>query len=225
MSVRFDIDQRGLQRAMARYAATRNKSDADVVNKAMRYLLPFAARRVKDKTPGEMHIKRDLMAGARSRINGPKRSVWSNTKAAAIMAARLRKRGQLVAVNPRIGPQPSAKIAKLVRSDFFVLVRTLVAAKQRSAHYLRAGFIPAFRAFAIPFIGAGKQRRFKGRSVGIKAKPSISGIAEAFAANRREGAFKIAPQAFHQAVRDVRRQFLGWLRADLRNEATRAGFF
>lgn len=225
MSVKFTMDTRGLQRAMATYGIRRRKSDADVVNKAMRYILPFAAKRVRDKTPGEVHIKRDLMTGARSVIGGPKRSQYSNTRAAAIVASRLRKRGQLIQLIAAIGPRPSEKISKRVNSEFFQKVRELVYAKQRSAHYLRAGFIPAFRAFNIPFRGAGKQRRFKGRSKGIKAVPSLRGVAEAFATNQREGAFKIAPRAFYEAVRDTRRQFLRWLRADMQADAKRSGFF
>jgi len=225
MSVQFSIDDRGLKRALTTYAVTRRKSDADVVNKAMRYWLPFAARRVKDKTPGEAHIKRDLMTGARSRITGPRRSIWSNTRAAAIVASRLRERGQLVAISPKIGPQLNAKLAKAVRADFFDKVRALVAAKQRSAHYLRAGFIPAFRVFNVPFRGIGKQRRFKGLSKGIQAKPSLTGTVQAFATNQREGAFKIAPNAFRHALRDVQRQFLRWLRADVENTAKRSGFY
>ncbi len=225
MSVSFDIDTRGLNRAITTYIVKRGKSDADAVNKAMRYILPFAAKRVKDKTPGELHIKRELMTGARSIIGGPRRSQYSNTKAAAIVAVRLRRAGQLVALAPKIGPQANGKITKQVNSAFFEKVRALVYAKQRSAHYLRAGFIPAFRAFNIPFRGAGKQRRFKGMSVGLKARPSLTGIAEAFAANRREGAFKIAPRAFHEAVRDTRRLFLRWVSEDMGRDAKRSGFY
>ena len=61
MSVQFSIDQAGFHRAMATYAMRRNKTDADVVNKAMRYLLPFAAKRVKDKTPPERRILNALL--------------------------------------------------------------------------------------------------------------------------------------------------------------------
>jgi hypothetical protein len=225
MSVSFTVDQRGLQRAMTTYAVTRRKSDADVVNKAMRYVLPFAAKKVRDKTPGEMHIKMQLMTGARSVIGGPKRSQYSNTLAAAIIASRLRKRGQLIALSPKIGPQVNGKLKKSINREFFDKVRTFVDAKKRSAHYLRAGFIPAFRVFNVPFRGAGKQRHFKGMSRGLKARPSLAGVAEAFAANRREGAYKIAPNAFRQAVRETRHLFLKWLREDVRRDAIRSGFY
>lgn len=225
MSVSITVDTRGLERAMATYARTRRKGDSEVVNKAMRYILPAAARRVKDKTPGEMHIKHDLMQGANSIIGGPRRSIYSNTKAAAITAARLRKRGQLIHLSPRTGPQASDKIKKSVNAQFFEKVRDLVNAKMRSAHYLRAGFIPAFRVFNVPFRGTGKQRRFKGVSKGIKAVPSLRGVAEAYATNQREGAFKIAPRAFHEAIRDVRRLFLRWLKDDMERDARRSGFY
>ena len=225
MSVSFQIDTRVLQKAMADYAIRRRKSDAEVVNKAMRYVLPFAAKRVKDKTPGEAHIKRDLMTGARSVIGGPKRSQYSNTRAAAITASRLRERGQLIAVSPKTGPRVSDKIAKRLNSQFFEIVRALVYAKQRSAHYLRAGFIPAFLVFNVPFRGVGKQHRFKGRSKGIKAKPSLTGKVEAFATNQREGAYKIAPNAFREALHDVKRLFLKWIDEDIKRDGKRSGFF
>lgn len=225
MSVKFEIDTRGLNRALTTYTVTRRKSDADVVNKAMRYILPFAAKKVRDKTPGEMHIKMQLMTGARSVIGGPKRSQYSNTLAAAIIASRLRKRGQLISLSPKIGPQVNGKLRKSINREFFDKVRTFVDAKKRSAHYLRAGFIPAFRVFNVPFRGAGKQRHFKGMSRGLKARPSLTGVAEAFAANRREGAYKIAPNAFRQAVRETRHLFLKWLREDVRRDAIRSGFY
>jgi hypothetical protein len=69
------------------------------------------------------------------------------------------------------------------------------------------------------------QNRFKGKSRGIKATPSLTGTVEAFATNQREGAFKIAPNAFRHALRDVQRQFLRWLRADVENTAKRSGFY
>ena len=50
MSVQVKIDTRALEKAMADYAKMKKKSDASVVNKAMRFWLPFAGSRVKDKT-------------------------------------------------------------------------------------------------------------------------------------------------------------------------------
>lgn len=222
MSVRFDIDQRGLQRAMARYAATRNRSDADVVNRAMRYLLPFAARRVKDKTPGAGKIRRELTGRSRRIGRGKSdRDALANTLAASIVAARMRKKGPVVF--PRRQDADATDLRRI--GDFYDRVRSFVNARVRSANFLRAGFIPAFRQFNVPGRAPSGQVHFKGRSKGIKATPSLTGVVEAFASNRREGAFKIAPRAFHEAVRDVRRQFLRWLRADLRNDATRSGFY
>lgn len=213
MSVSFTIDQRGLQRAMTSYAVTRRKSDADVVNKAMRYALPFAAKRVKDKTPGPVKITRDLRAVARNPIASKfprRRGAWSGTLAAGIIAERLKARG---------------KLSRKITPNFWEIVDTFVAAKLRSANFLRAGFIPAFRQFNVPNRGVNGQQHFKGRSRGIKAKPSLTGIAEAFATNQREGAFKIAPYAFRHAFRDTRRLFLKWLREDVRRDAIRSGFY
>jgi hypothetical protein len=59
----------------------------------------------------------------------------------------------------------------------------------------------------------------------LAAKPSLTGTVEAFATNQREGAFKIAPNAFRHAIRDVQRQFLRWLRADVEGTARRSGFY
>lgn len=223
MSVSFTVDQRGLQRAMTSYAVTRRKSDADVVNKAMRYVLPFAAKRVKDKTPGGMRIRRELTHGAKRIGRGKKdRDALANTVAAAIIAGRLRKKNP-GAVLPRRKDADAIDLGRI--NDFYLRVRTFVNAKIRSANFLRAGFIPAFRKFDVPNRGVQGQQHFKGRSRGIKAKPSLTGIAEAFATKQREGAFKIAPNAFQQAVRDTRRIFLKWLREDVRRDAIRSGFY
>lgn len=212
MSVQFSIDQRGLQRALTTYAVTRRKSDADVVNKAMRYVLPAAARRVKDKTRGVVKVRRELRARARNPIASKfkrGKGSWAGTLAAAIIAARLKKRGVLGKQTP----------------DFWEMVDRFADAKMRSVNYLRAGFIPAFRHFHVPNLKAPGHTHFKGRSKGIKAVPSLTGVAEAFATNQREGAFKIAPRAFHEAVRDVQRLFLRWLRSDVEATAKRSGFY
>ncbi len=215
MSVQFTIDDRGLKRAMTTYAVMRGKSDADVVNKAMRYWLPFAAKRVKQKTPGEGKILRDLRKPPRNPIGRRfKRGKdhFGGTLAAAIIAERLKQRGLLSKKHT-----PGAV--------FWQKVENLVGAKQNSAHFLRAGFIPAFRHFNVPDRGApNKQKYFKGYSKGIKAVPSLTGTVEAFATNQREGAFKIAPNAFRHSIRDVQRQFLRWLRADVEGTAKRSGF-
>jgi hypothetical protein len=223
MSVSFSIDQRGLQRAMTTYAVRRRKSDADVVNKAMRYVLPAAARRVKDKTPGGIRIRREL-TGRAKRIGRGKsdRDALANTVAAAIVAGTLRKKNPN-AVLPRRKDADAIDMGRI--NDFYERVRRLVNAKVRSANFLRAGFIPAFRQFMVPNRGVPGQQRFKGRSKGIKALPSLLGVAEAYATNQREGAFKIAPRAFHEAVRDTRRLFLKWIKDDMNAEAKRSGFY
>jgi hypothetical protein len=222
MSVQFSIDDRGLRRAMTAYAVTRRKSDADVVNKAMRYWLPFAARRVKDKTPGPAKIRRELTKTANkiSRGRNKSRDQLVNTVAAALIAARMRKKG---AILPRRKDADAIDLKRI--NDFYTRVRLFVNARVRSANYLRAGFIPAFRQFNVPGRGVPGQNRFKGQSRGIKAKPSLTGQVEAFATNQREGAFKIAPNAFRHAIRDVQRQFLRWLRADVEGTARRSGFY
>jgi hypothetical protein len=221
MSVQFSIDDRGLRRAMTTYAVMRNKSDADVVNKAMRYWLPFAAKRVKDKTPGAPKIRRELTKTANkiSRGRKKKQEQLANTLAAALIASRLRKKGQIL---PR--RQDADRIDMQRINDFYERVRRFVAARVRSANYLRAGFIPAFRQFSVPNRGVPGQNRFKGQSRGIKAVPSLTKTVVAFATNQREGAFKIAPNAFRHSIRDVQRQFLRWLRADVEGTAKRSGF-
>lgn len=223
MSVQFSMDTRGLERALGTYAVRRRKSDADVVNKAMRYLLPFAARRVAVKTPGGSAIRRELVGrpGRVSRGKGKARDQLANTLAAAIIAGRMRKKGQVTF--PRRKDADQTDLQRI--GDFYDRVRRFVNARIRSANFLRAGFIPAFRKFNVPNKSPKGQTRFKGRSKGIKAIPSLRGIAEAFATNQREGAFKIAPRAFHEAVRDVRRLFLRWLRDDMNADARRSGFF
>jgi hypothetical protein len=212
MSVQFSIDQSGFHRAMATYAMRRNKTDADVVNKAMRYLLPFAAKRVKDKTPPERRILNDLKAHTRNKIGQKfqRKGQWQGTLAAGIIAARLKAKG---------------KLSKKVTPDFWEKVEKMANAKLRSRNYLRAGFIPAFRQFKVPSRAPRGQKKFAGNSKGIKAVPSTTHIAEAYATNKRSGAYKIAPRAFHEAIRDVRRLFLRWLREEVISDAKRSGFF
>lgn len=223
MSVSITVDTRGLERAMATYARTRRKSDADVVNKAMRYVLPAAGRRVIAKTPGGSAIRRELTGRAR-RIGRGKadRDALADTMAASIVAGRIRKK-QPNAVFPRRADADD--IDKQRISDFYDRVRRFVNAKVRSANYLRAGFIPAYRKFGVGTGGVKGQTRFKGHSKGIKAVPSLRNVAEAYATNQREGAFKIAPRAFHEAIRDVRRLFLRWLKDDMERDARRSGFY
>lgn len=220
--ITFDVDTKGLERALALYATKRQKSDADVVNKAMRYVLPAAARRVKVKTPGPSSIRKELI-GRPGRVSRgkKKRDQLANTLASAIIAARLRKKG------PQVFPTPKdADDTDLKRiGEFYDRVRTFVNARIRSANFLSAGFIPAFRQFNVPNKSPRGQIHFKGRSIGIKAKPALRGIAEAYARNSREAAYKIAPRAFIEAVRDVRKLFLKWVSDDMGRDAKRSGFY
>jgi len=226
MSVQFTIDDRGLKRAMMTYAVMRNKSDADVVNKAMRYWLPFAAKRVKDATkhttPGK--VRADLKGNARkisTKATGRNRQL-RNSVAAAIVASRWRDKGKVDFAKKIRGKR--AWINKASIDFFYSQVERLINARVRSVNYLRAGFIPAFQQFEVPNRGVPGHRRFKGRSRGIKAKPSFTKEVAAYATNQREGAFEMAPYAFKSSLRDVQAQFLRWLRADVEGTAKRSGF-
>jgi hypothetical protein len=221
--VQFSMDTRGLQRAMNTYATLKNKSDADVVNKAMRFWLPFAANKVKQKTPGAANIRQELQKTAKRVTRGKdKKEVLANTLAAAIVAGRMRKKG-------RFAYLPSSKDADKIDTgiinEFYEKVRTFIGARVRSANFLRAGFIPGFRQFNVPQRTPSGQIHFKGRSKGIKAKPKLSGVVEAYASNAREGAYKIAPNAFTSTARHVQRQFLIWIKQDINATAKRSGFY
>ena len=207
---------------MADHAIRRRKSDADVVNKAMRYVVPFAAKRVKDKTPGAIKIRQQL-ANRPRRIGRGKadRDALANTLAASIIAARMRKKGAVVM--PRRQDADAIDLQRI--GDFYDRVRQFVNARVRSANFLRAGFIPAFRQFNVPNRSVRGQSHFKGRSKGIKAKPSLTGKVEAFATNQREGAYKIAPNAFREALHDVKRLLLKWIDEDIKRDGKRSGFF
>lgn len=233
MSVRFDIDTRGLNRAITAYTVKRGKSDADVVNKAMRFILPKAASYIKAKTPGGLkiraeltsHKQRETVKAFKERTGGgtardARRAYLSNTLAASIIAARERKKGRT------FFPKSYGAVEKgsFVHS-FYDKVEKLIKAKARSANFLRAGFIPAFRAFNIPQRGPSNQQRFKGRSGGLKARPSLTGVAEAFATNKREGAFRVDPRAFTKAIRVAQRTFLRWVSEDMGRDAKRSGFY
>jgi hypothetical protein len=224
MSVQLYVDDRKLQRALSTYAMRRNKNDAEVVNKAMRYVLPFAAKRVKNARyrTGPSKIRHEL-TGKSGRIGRARKDAdaLANTVAAMIVASRLRKRGQIT-----LPVRADAdKIDKQRINTFYDKVRKLVNARARSSQFLRAGFIPAYKQFNVPGQTVAGQRHWKGVSKGIKAEFSPSHIAEAYAKNAREGAFKIAPYAFHEAVRDVTRLFTGWMRKGVMDDAKRSGFF
>ena len=214
MSVTFTINDAGFRRAAAEYAIRKNKSDADVVNKAMRFWLPFAGNKVKKVTPGERKIHRDLRKRPDSPIAAKfkrGKTTWAGTMASAIIAARLKRMGRL---------------SKKVTPNFWELVDNLVAAKKNSAHFLRAGFIPAYRRFSVPRGAEAKNhKRFKGNSGGTKAVPSITKTVQAYAVNAREGAAIIAPGAFRDSLPEVTRQFLKWLEQDTRQQAVRSGFY
>ena len=206
-------DTRGLTRAMAQYARLKGKSDADVVNKAMRFWVPFAAKRVKNETPGPAKLRRALTNKAR-RAKGSTDGDHDlrNSVVAAVVAGRLYKKH---------GKKWRASVPN---ADFYEKVRKTLEAKVGSARYNQAGFIPAYRQFNIPN-RVGGHTRFKGRSKGIKAVPSLRNVAEAFVTNQREGAAEIAPDAFRRSIPGVRRQFLRWLKQDMNRMARQSGFF
>lgn len=224
MSIQFYVDDLNLQRSLSTYAMRRNQSDAAVVNKAMRYVLPFAANRVKNARyrPSASKIRHELTGKSgkigRSRADA---DALANTVAAMIVASRLRKKGQVTL--PARADADKTDMRRI--NSFYDKVRKLVNARARSSQFLRAGFIPAYKQFGVPGQSIVGQRHWKGRSKGIKAEFKPSHIAEAFATNHREGAFKIAPYAFHEAVRDVARLFAGWMRKGVMEDAKRSGFF
>jgi hypothetical protein len=185
----------------------KNKTDADVVNQAMKFWVPFAASRVIKKTPGGFKIRRELLAPSKKRPNKGKgkKSRYSNTVAAAIIFDRLKDQGL----------KPTA--------DFIHRVERFVGARQNSAQFLRAGFIPAYRQFGLKNRNPGTQKHFKGRSEGKKAKSSAFFKVEAFAKNAREGAHIIAPNAFRESLIEVEQQFMKFMIADLNKVARTVG--
>jgi hypothetical protein len=214
MSVMMTVDDRAFRAAAAEYARMKNKSDADVVNRAMRYWLPFAASRVIKRTKGIRKVHSDLYKRPRNAIGSKfkrTRGAWGGTLAAGIIAARLKKRGRL---SPKFTPP----------AVFWETVNNMVAAKANSVRHLQSGFIPAFRQFKVPNRSLRGHTRFKGRSVGQLATPSITHAVEAFARNAREGAVKITPNAFKDSLPDVTRQFIRWMEADMQRLAEKTGF-
>lgn len=208
MSITFFADDKALRAALIQYAALKNKSDAEVVNKAMRFWLPFAASRVIKKTLGRPKIMADLMAPARNQGRNQRGSAnlgrYRNTVAAAIVFYRMKMKGQKI-----------KKRGNLTKVDKFF------RARKRSANFLRAGFIPAFRKFDVPQKGPSNQKFFKGYSFGVVAKPSPRNYVEAIAANMREGAHEIAPDAFSSSRTDVTRIFLEYIAKDMARIARR----
>lgn len=136
-----------------------------------------------------------------------KRNQWYGTAAAAIVASRLLKRG----IKPRETP------------DFVERIQKMVDSKLRSVNYLRSGFIPAFKEFNVPMRGDAS-KKFKGRSIGIKAVPKPGDRIEAFARNAREGTSVIAPNAFRDSLPEVRKLFNKWMIEKINRDAAKVGF-
>lgn len=206
MSATITFDDAELRRALSQYGQMKNKTDADVVNKAMRYWLPFAAKRVIKKTPGRKRVTRDLMARAKNPKKSNNLGQYNNTVAAAIIFDRLKKSGRPVPVN----------IVEKIDNFFH--------AKNNSVNFLRAGFIPAYRLFKVPGKGPVNQRVFKGRSQGKIATESHFFKVEAFARNAREGATKLAPEAFREALPEVTAIFIKFMNQDMQRIANSTGF-
>jgi hypothetical protein len=200
MSVVITVDDKNLRRALSQYAVMKQKGDAEVVNKAMRFWLPYAARRVIKKTPGKRKVRAEL--------TGPSRDYPGYTLAEAIVGWRFKKKKQ----------KPPA--------NFKQIVENFKNARYNSVNFLRAGFIPAMKNFNVPRLRqTGTQVAYKGRSMGSLAKPSFLFKVEAFARNAREGVTKLAPEAFQDAMPDVTRQFIKMMEEDLRRSAKKSGFF
>jgi hypothetical protein len=222
MSVQIKIDTKNLQKAMADYARMKKKTDAAVVNKGMRFWLPFAGSKVKDKTSTAARVRTELTNQAKriSRGEKKKKTQLTNTVAAAIIAARLRKQGRNHFPRASSGPKSATFVG-----EFYAMTERFVNARVRSIGYLAAGFIPSYRAFNVPMRGMPRNhKRFKGRSIGTKAVPVSSGKVTAFASVKRLGAFLIAPNAFSSSIPEVRRQFIQWMRDDVNEVAKKTGF-
>jgi hypothetical protein len=222
MSVQIKIDTKNLQKAMADYARMKKKTDAAVVNKGMRFWLPFAGSKVKDKTSTAAKVRTDLTNQAKriSRGEKKKKTQLTNTVAAAIIAARLRKQGRNHFPRASSGPKSAAFVG-----DFYAMTERLINARVRSIGYLAAGFIPSYKAFNVPMRGMPRNhKRFKGHSIGTKAVPVSSGKVTAFASVKRLGAFLVAPNAFSSSIPEVRRQFIEWMAKDVNEVAKKTGF-
>jgi hypothetical protein len=222
MSVQIKIDTKNLEKAMADYARMKKKTDAAVVNKGMRFWLPFAGSKVKDKTSTAARVRTELTNQAKriSRGEKKKKTQLTNTVAAAIIAARLRKQGRNHFPRASSGPKSAAFVG-----EFYAMTERFVNARVRSIGYLAAGFIPSYKAFNVPMRGMPRNhKRFKGRSIGTKAVPVSSGKVTAFASVKRLGAFLVAPNAFSSSIPEVRRQFLEWMAKDVNEVAKKTGF-
>jgi hypothetical protein len=207
MSVTLTVEDAALRRALSQYAQMKNKTDAEVVNKAMRYWLPFAARRIIKKTKGQKKVTKDLMARAKNPKKSNNLGQYNNTVAAAIILDRLKKSGRPVPVN----------ILEKIDNFFH--------ARNNSVNFLRAGFIPAYKLFKVPPKGNPQnQKNFKGKSQGKLATESAFFKVEAFARNAREGAVKIAPEAFREALPEVTAIFMKFMRQDMERIARNTGF-
>jgi hypothetical protein len=146
-----------------------------------------------------------------ARAKNPKKSnnlgQYNNTVAAAIIFDRLKKSGR---------PVPSNIVEKI--DNFF-------HARNNSVNFLRAGFIPAYQLFKVPPKGNPKnQRIFKGRSQGKLATSSMFFKVQAFARNAREGAAKVSPEAFREALPEVTAIFIKFMNQDLERIAKKTGF-
>jgi len=222
MSVQIKIDTKNLEKAMADYARMKKKTDAAVVNKGMRFWLPFAGSKVKDKTSTAARVRTELTNQAKriSRVEKKKKTQLTNTVAAAIIAARLRKQGRNHFPRASSGPKSAAFVG-----EFYAMTERFVNARVRSIGYLAAGFIPSYKAFNVPMRGMPRNhKRFKGRSIGTKAVPVSSGKVTAFASVKRLGAFLVAPNAFSSSIPEVRRQFINWMAQDVNEVAKKTGF-
>jgi hypothetical protein len=222
MSVQIKINTKNLEKAMADYARMKKKTDAAVVNKGMRFWLPFAGSKVKDKTSTAAKVRTELTNQAKriSRGEKKKKTQLTNTVAAAIIAARLRKQGRNHFPRASSGPKSAAFVG-----EFYAMTERFVNARVRSIGYLAAGFIPSYKAFNVPMRGMPRNhKRFKGRSIGTKAVPVSSGKVTAFASVKRLGAFLVAPNAFSSSIPEVRRQFINWMAQDVNEVAKKTGF-
>ena len=212
-AVQIDVDMRGLQAAMRKYMDLKKKSGPEVVNKAMRFWLPFASSKVKKIVKSPAQITSILTAPPNSKRGSRKllkafRAIGAiqGTRAAAIVAARMLKKGGIPA-----------------NAELQSKINQFMAARSRSAKYLSAGFIPAFRKFRVPPRGT-KVDQSAGHSAGNPSLPSQGEYAHAHAVNAREATMIMAPTAFESSIPQVKAQFLKWLAEDVNKNAKRSGF-
>jgi hypothetical protein len=205
MNASLTIDDQKFNAAVKRFADLKGKTDEEVINKAMKYWVPFVSAKLIPKTAGEIRTELTGQAARISRGRKKQAGQLRNTLAAAIIAARFRKRG----LDTRI-------------PDFYFHVQKLVNSRGRSAGYIRAGMIPDMQKFGVPLRGVPRMKA-RGYSGGHKAK-LMGGFTVALSRDARAGASKRYPNAYRDSLPEVTRMFLKFIDQDYNKLATKTGF-